>query len=72
MTKSFRFRCLLVTKIWEVKVHIISPAYMFQSTNFMSISLLEMPYPKVFWVGDKESEIRFSKFKMADSIWPSL
>ena len=27
---------------------------------------------KVFLVADNESEIRFSKFKMADSIWRSL
>ena len=31
-----------------------------------------MPYPKVFWVADNESETRVFKFKMADSIWPCL
>ena len=28
-----------------------------------------MPYAKVFLVADNESEIRFSKFKIADPIW---
>ena len=31
-----------------------------------------MPYSKVVWVVDNEYETRFSKFKMANLIWPSL
>ena len=45
---------------------------MFQSTSFVPISLLEMPYPEVFGVTDNESKTRLSKFKMADPIRQSL
>ena len=31
-----------------------------------------MPYCIDFWVADSKSKTRFSKFKMAVAIWPSL